>query len=110
MKLLFFVILVFISQLRANISFAITPAEIAENAMLQFSKLSVPSKSANAFEKWAYDISGMTVIHCWQSLQKGCAHPDKLANFKPTGAGTWRLPEENKTLKLIFPPPKRPKR
>lgn len=90
----------FIISLLPMLSLALTQDEIADKVISQFSKLPVPNKSANTFEKWSYDTSGLAAIHCWQSLKKGSAIPVILKSFKPTMDGSWRSPENKTTLKL----------
>lgn len=81
------------------VALALSPGEIAEKVVSHYSKLPVPGESANEFEKWTYDISAFSAIHCWQSLKKDSA-PPPIFKRGPIRAGTWHLPGKNETAKI----------
>jgi hypothetical protein len=86
--------------LSPEVSLALGPEEAVNKAVAQFAKLKVPGKGAHEFEKWTYDISGFTVLHCWHFVKKKGPFPKLLEDFKVTAAGTWTSPVKQKSLKL----------
>ncbi len=97
MSLIFFVVSSLLVS--SSLGMAMTPAEISNRAAKEFSKLSRPSASSNAFEKWVYNTALLTVGHCWRSLNSGSPVPDAL-NQELVSSGSWRMPSDKKNMKI----------